>query len=50
MDSFLNFGGMTTFLILVLTNYEGWGGDGSTNFIQIKQPISNNEHPVTTRA
>jgi hypothetical protein len=33
MDAFLKFGGMTPFLILVLTNYEEWGGDGSTHSI-----------------
>jgi hypothetical protein len=27
MGSFLKFGEMTSFLILVLTNYEEWGGD-----------------------
>jgi hypothetical protein len=35
---FLKFGGMTPFLILVLTNYKEWGGDGSTHSIpQTKQ-------------
>jgi hypothetical protein len=35
---FLNFGGMTSFLILVLTNYKECGGDGSTHSIpQTKQ-------------
>jgi hypothetical protein len=38
MGPFLKFGGMTLFLILVLTNYEEWGGDGSTHSIpQTKQ-------------
>lgn len=35
---FLKFGGMTTFLILVLTNYKECGDDGSTHSIpQTKQ-------------
>jgi hypothetical protein len=33
MGPFLKFGGVTLFLILVLTNYEEWGGDGSTQYI-----------------
>jgi hypothetical protein len=33
MGSFLKFGGMTLLLILVLTNYKEWGGDGSTHSI-----------------
>jgi hypothetical protein len=38
MSSFLKFGGMISFLILVLTNYEEWGSDGSTHSIpQTKQ-------------
>jgi hypothetical protein len=38
MDPFLKFGGIITFLVLVLTNYVYWGGDGSTHSIsQIKQ-------------
>jgi hypothetical protein len=38
MDLFLKFGGMTSFLILVLTNYDELGGDGSTHSIpQTKQ-------------
>jgi hypothetical protein len=38
MGPFLKFGGMTSYLILVLTNYKEWGDDGSTHFIpQTKQ-------------
>jgi hypothetical protein len=38
MGPFLKFGGMATFLILVLTNYKEWGDDGSTHSIpQTKQ-------------
>jgi hypothetical protein len=38
MGSFLKFGGMTPFLILVLTNYKKWCDDGSTHSIpQTKQ-------------
>jgi hypothetical protein len=38
MGSFLKFGGMILFLILVLTNYKEWGDDGSTHSIlQTKQ-------------
>jgi hypothetical protein len=38
MCPLLKFGEMTTFLILVLTNYEKWDGDGSTHSIlQTKQ-------------
>ena len=33
MSPFLKFGGMTSFLILILTNYEEWSGDGSTHSI-----------------
>jgi hypothetical protein len=33
MYLFLKFGRMTSFLILVLTNYDEWGGDRSTYFI-----------------
>jgi hypothetical protein len=33
MGKFIKFGGMISFLILVLTNYEEWVGDRSTNFI-----------------
>jgi hypothetical protein len=31
MNSFLKFSGMISFLMLVVTKYEDWGGDGSTN-------------------
>jgi hypothetical protein len=38
MGPFLKFGGMTSFLILVLTNYEEWDDDESTHSIpQTKQ-------------
>jgi hypothetical protein len=38
MSQFLKFGEMTLFLMLVLTNYEEWGDNGSTLFIlQTKQ-------------
>ena len=38
MSSFLKFGGMTPFLILILTNYEKLDDDGSTHSIaQTKQ-------------
>ena len=41
MGPFLKFGVMTLFLILVLTNYEEWGGDGSTHSIpQTKQKMT----------
>jgi hypothetical protein len=40
MSLFFKFNGMTAFLILVLTNYKEWGGDGSTHFIpQTKQKV-----------
>jgi hypothetical protein len=38
MSPLLKFGRMTSFLILILTNYEEWSGDGSTHSItQTKQ-------------
>jgi hypothetical protein len=38
MGSFLRFGGMTSFLVLVLTNYKERDGDGLTHSIpQTKQ-------------
>jgi hypothetical protein len=30
MNAFLKFGGIIPFIILVLTNYKEWDGDGST--------------------
>jgi hypothetical protein len=38
MSPFLKFGRIIPFLILVLTNYEEWGGDESTySILQTKQ-------------
>jgi hypothetical protein len=44
MSAFLKFGGMTSFLMLVLTNYEEWGGDVLTHSIpQTKQKSKEQE-------
>lgn len=42
---FFKFGGMITFLVLVLTNYKNWESDGLTHFIpQIKQKNKKREN------
>jgi hypothetical protein len=37
MSPFLKSSGMTSSLVLVLINYEEWGGDRSTHFISQTQ-------------
>jgi hypothetical protein len=43
MSLFLKFVEMTSFLILVLTNYKEWGGDGSTHSITQTKKIVRSE-------